>query len=60
MPHYFGVRNHCSFVIDFPLEFFIGDGFILIEQAKMHHLTTSQPMAVANYLAKASNDFYHH
>ena len=39
--HYFGIRDHCCFIVDFAIKIFIGKGFILIVKLKISHLTFS-------------------
>ena len=35
LPYYFGVEDHRCFILDFPKELFLGDGFILIHKPEM-------------------------
>ena len=59
-PYYFGVGDHHYIVIDFLIEKFLGEGFILIYKLEMQRLTTKQPKAVKNYLQQAESLFHHY
>ena len=58
--YYFGVGNHRYFVLDFYIEKFLGEGFILIYKPEMRRLTTKQPKVVYNYIQRAETLFHHH
>ena len=58
--HYFVVSNHRYFIIDFPMDSFIGDRFIPIVRLEIIHLTFSNKGATERYLSQAQSLFYHH
>ena len=41
LPYYFGIRDHRVIIADFPIAYFMGNGFIPIDRSKMRRLTTS-------------------
>ena len=57
IPYYFEVGDYWYFIVDFPVDIFIGEGFIPIIKVEIYHLTLSQPNIVKNYLLKSINDF---
>ena len=60
LPHYFGVEDHRAFILDFPSNLFLGEGFIPTARIEMRRLTSSQPQSVLNYINQAENKFSHH
>ena len=50
--YYFRISKNYYIVINFLIELFLGEGFILICKAEMRILITKQPKAVANYFLK--------
>ena len=60
MPHYFAAGDHRSFIIDYLIEIFMGDGFILIIHHDMRRLTLSQQGLVNKYLEMVNSLFQHH
>ena len=57
LPHYFCIRDYQYFVVYFLIDYFIGDGFLLISKVEMRHLMLSQPKAVSNYFHAVEQAF---
>ena len=55
LPHYFGIKGYRVIIADFPMEYFMGEGFIPISKSKIRWLILSQLKAVQNYLSKANS-----
>ena len=60
LPHYFRVEDYQGFVLDFPINFFLREGIILLAKPEMWRLTSSQLQSVLNYITKAESTFHHH
>ena len=39
LPHHFAVGDHRCFIVDFPMDSFMGDGFVPIVRPEMRQLT---------------------
>ena len=55
IPHYFEMGDHRVFIANFPIEYFIREGFVLIMKSDMRRLTSTQPQAMQNYLSIVRN-----
>ena len=52
LPYYFAVGDYRYFVIDFPIDYFIGDGFIPIICPEMRRLALSNKDSINQYLSR--------
>jgi len=59
-PHFFGVGDHRTIIVDFDVESILGNGFIPFCPQKMRRLNTSNALATNNYIEKAEALFQHH
>ena len=57
---YLGVGDHRIFVVDFPKDLIMGEGFVLLCKPSMRKLVSYQPKAVSNYLAQRKFLFTHY
>ena len=51
-PFHLGVEDHRIFVVDFPKDLIMGEGFVPLCKLSMRRLVSCQPKAVSNYLAQ--------
>ena len=59
-PFYLGVGDHRIFVVDFPKDFIIGEGFVPLCKPSMRRLVSCQPKVVLNYLMQGEFLFTYH
>ena len=41
LPYYFGIGDHRVIIADFPIKYFIGEGFVPIMKSEMRRLTST-------------------
>ena len=54
---YFRVRDHHVFILDFSLEVFLDNEFILIVKLDIRHLISYKPNSIFDYLVRSKELF---